>query len=302
MRYLFGPNVDQVLAQQDGAGHVLWLLPDYLGSIRDLVDNSGTVRNHIIYDAFGRVIFQSNPAVTTRYLFMGREFDAETGLYYYRARYYDPVARRFLNEDPLRFKATDRNLYRFVRNSPITFVDPTGKDSVVPEAGTPYIGGLVWYQIQDSGDVGDRNTGGTYPTTDLIPAGGSLLILVEDFLGALEGLDTRPEVIAHNPFATSSNPTADFPPSPGDVTEYTGYEATAKKGSMVEWLFLGGLGLLVAGRFLERQRKKRRQKKNPTGEVDGDVDGEADDEEPLVEERSQGVALQTGSATEQAGT
>src|SRR5262249_51090386 len=60
MRYLFGPHVDQVLAQQDAAGHVLWLLPDHLGTIHDLVDNTGTVVNHIIYDAFGKVISQSN--------------------------------------------------------------------------------------------------------------------------------------------------------------------------------------------------------------------------------------------------
>jgi YD repeat-containing protein len=93
MRYLHGPGIDNVLAQEnyletDASLRVLWLLPDRLGSTRDLVDNSGTVRNHFVYDAFGQVIFQTNPAVQTRYLFTGREFDAETGLYYFRARYY----------------------------------------------------------------------------------------------------------------------------------------------------------------------------------------------------------------------
>src|SRR5262249_16854528 len=76
MRYLDGPAVDQVLAQenyrtQDPGLRVLWLLPDRLGSIRDLVDNTGTVRDHIVYDAFGNVIFQTHPEVKTRYLFTG---------------------------------------------------------------------------------------------------------------------------------------------------------------------------------------------------------------------------------------
>ena len=122
MRYLHGPGFDQVLAQEnflepDAGKRVLWLLPDHLGNTRDLVDNTGAVVNHIIYDAFGRVIFQSNPAFSTRYLFTGREFDAETGLYYYRARYYHPGLGRFVGEDPIRFRGGDWNLYAYVTTS-----------------------------------------------------------------------------------------------------------------------------------------------------------------------------------------
>ena len=94
MRYLHGPGIDQVLAQENllepnPAVQVLWLLTDPLGSTRDLVDNTGRVRNHIVYDAFGRVLSQTNPRFSTRYLFTGREFDAETGLYYYGHGNYD---------------------------------------------------------------------------------------------------------------------------------------------------------------------------------------------------------------------
>ena len=55
-RYLHGTRTDQVLAQEDGAGDVNWHLADHLGSVRDLVDNSGNAVNHYVYDSFGNVV------------------------------------------------------------------------------------------------------------------------------------------------------------------------------------------------------------------------------------------------------
>ena len=60
------------------------------------------------------------------YGFTGREYDPETGLYYYRARYYDPMAGRFIGKDPIDFAGGDVNLYRYVQNNPINFIDPLG--------------------------------------------------------------------------------------------------------------------------------------------------------------------------------
>jgi len=57
--------------------------------------------------------------------YTGRESDTETGLYYYRARYYDQSAGRFLSEDTLRFDA-GVDFYTYVRNNPINFIDPSG--------------------------------------------------------------------------------------------------------------------------------------------------------------------------------
>ncbi|MDR3764529.1 MAG: RHS repeat-associated core domain-containing protein, partial [Acidobacteriota bacterium] len=57
--------------------------------------------------------------------YTGREHDTETGLYYYRARYYDPTIGRFLSEDPLRIKG-GINFYTYVKNNPIKYVDPSG--------------------------------------------------------------------------------------------------------------------------------------------------------------------------------
>lgn len=125
MRYLHGPNVDQVLAQEDAAGNVHWHLADHLGTIHDLVSNSGQVVNHLKYDSYGNVIAESNPAITTRYRFTGRELDSETKLMYYRARYYDQTMGRFLTEDPEGF-IDGPNLFAYVVNQPTAYRDPPG--------------------------------------------------------------------------------------------------------------------------------------------------------------------------------
>jgi RHS repeat-associated protein len=131
-RYLHGAGVDQVIAQEDNEGNVIWLLTDHLGTIRDLVDDKGDVINHLVYDSFGQVITESDPNIDTRYLFTGREWDEEIGLYYYRARYYDAEIGRFISEDPIGFAELARtspgniNTYSYVLNQPLVFKDPLG--------------------------------------------------------------------------------------------------------------------------------------------------------------------------------
>jgi RHS repeat-associated protein len=125
-RYFHGTNVDQVLAQES-SNTTTWLLSDQIGTTRDLVNNSGTLLNHFTYDSFGNQTGSTpNATVDTRYKFTGREFDGETGDYFYRSRYYDPEVGRFLGEDAIGFGGGDANLYRYVRNSSINRVDPLG--------------------------------------------------------------------------------------------------------------------------------------------------------------------------------
>ena len=132
-RYLHGPAVDQVLAREDFTAasdgqvdEVRWHLHDQLGSTREIIDSTGTIVNQITLDAFGSVVDQTDPAISTRYLFTGREYDEATNLYYYRARFYDPQTGRFISEDPIGFTGDDWNLYRYVRNQTTGAVDPTG--------------------------------------------------------------------------------------------------------------------------------------------------------------------------------
>ena len=92
-----------------------------------MIDNSGTVLNHIVYDSFGRVTSETDPTFNFRFGYTGRELDEETEMMYYRARYFDPAVGTFVGEDPLGFGAGDANLYRYVFNSPTNYTDPDGE-------------------------------------------------------------------------------------------------------------------------------------------------------------------------------
>jgi RHS repeat-associated protein len=133
-RYLHGPAVDQILADEQvtslgSAGSVLWPLADNQGTIRDLVNSSGVVQNHLEYDSFGAVTAESNSAVDHHYGYTGRERDEESGLMYYRARYYDPNSGAFISIDPYGFHAGDENLARYVGNDPANRIDPSGLEA-----------------------------------------------------------------------------------------------------------------------------------------------------------------------------
>ena len=82
------------------------------------------------YDSFGNRSVLSE-GVATGYGFTGQQFDEETGLGYFRARYYDPREGRFLSTDPLGFPDGPWNGYAYVANSPYDYVDPTGLTGAV---------------------------------------------------------------------------------------------------------------------------------------------------------------------------
>jgi RHS repeat-associated protein len=122
VRYIHGPDIDQPLASVDAAGTKSYLLADHLGSIVQTTNSSAAVTLTRQYDAYGNLSAGSGAA---GYAFTGREWDAEIGLYYYRARYYDPQAARFISEDPSSLGG-GTNLYSYVRNAPTTWMDPFG--------------------------------------------------------------------------------------------------------------------------------------------------------------------------------
>ena len=97
---------------------------DGLGSVVALTNSSGNTVEVYEYDVYGRV-GAADANHPNRIMFTGREYDKETGLYYYRARYYNPQIGRFLQIDPVGYDA-GTNLYRYCGNCPVNCIDPMG--------------------------------------------------------------------------------------------------------------------------------------------------------------------------------
>ena len=141
MRYLNGPAgdlVDTVLARQTSGGTVAWYLPDRLGTIRDLINNSGSIIDHVDYSAFGTVLDESSPSNGDRMMgFAGMERDTVTGLNLAVNRVENPGTGRWTSQDPLGFAAGDANLYRYVGNRPTEVADPSGLQAPQQNLGHP---------------------------------------------------------------------------------------------------------------------------------------------------------------------
>jgi len=120
--YHTGLEIDEVLARYAPLGNKT-LLSDALTSVIAQANDDETVSSFYAYSPYGETTAlgpdEGNPLQYT-----GRENDG-TGLYYYRARYYDPVLKRFISGDPIGIEG-GLNLYTYVNNNPISFIDPFG--------------------------------------------------------------------------------------------------------------------------------------------------------------------------------
>jgi RHS repeat-associated protein len=117
---LFG-GVDEVFQRTDSAG-ARSFLTDALGSTLTLSDSAGAPQTSYTFDAFGNTA-STGTATTNSFAYTGRELDS-SGLYFYRARYYNPVLQRFISEDPAR---SGGNFYTYAGNDPINHTDPSGQ-------------------------------------------------------------------------------------------------------------------------------------------------------------------------------
>jgi RHS repeat-associated protein len=183
--YVYGNQVDEVLALARG-GQAYYYHQNHLWSVAALTDANGSVVERYRYDAYGSpTVTDSGGAPVTKNawgmphsaignprMFTGRDFDEETGLSFYRARYYDPVKGRFLQRDRAGY-VDGMNLYEYVTSRPAHLVDPTGDLSAQsvgagPQAGA-YDGAFAAYWGV-----------GLYPTADelkkLKDAGGGAIV------------------------------------------------------------------------------------------------------------------------------
>jgi RHS repeat-associated protein len=136
--YVYGNYVDEVLTMDRG-GQTYYYHQNALWSVEAITDNTATSVERYSYDAYGFVTTTNgtgmpippnawgapHSAIGNPWTFTGRQLDEEGGLYFYRARYYDPVKGRFIQRDPLLY--IDRvNLYEYAHSNPIDNIDWTG--------------------------------------------------------------------------------------------------------------------------------------------------------------------------------
>lgn len=185
-RYVYGPGIDQPILREDAYGNRDYYHFDQLGTVVALSGgNIGTLTEQYAYGPFGESTDTSATGNTYRYT--GRRLDEETGLYYYRARYYDPGTGRFLQTDPIGY-VDSLNLYSYVLNDPVNLKDPSGE--VLVQATATIGGGVLGGFIQ---------TGTSLITQGRLPTAG-------EFTGAVIGGATAGLVLSTtlNPAAASA--------------------------------------------------------------------------------------------------
>ena len=149
--YTWGPGIDNLLALTVHTGttaRTYYAIKDHLGSVHALVDAAGSIVEQYRFDAWGRTTVYdgvgtplAQSAIGNRCVWQGREISWSTGLYYFRARWYDPVTGRWLSNDLIGVRG-GLNQYVFCGTNPANFVDPFGqcadgqKSAVVIASGT----------------------------------------------------------------------------------------------------------------------------------------------------------------------
>ena len=121
-RYVAGPG-GLPLEQVSAAGFATYYHHDQLGSTRALTNQAGAVVSTYIYDPYGNNV-GTPPTVLNPFQFAGQYLDVESGLYYLRARYYDPSTGQFISRDPA--VASTRQPYAYASGNPVSRVDPSG--------------------------------------------------------------------------------------------------------------------------------------------------------------------------------
>jgi len=121
-KYIYGARVDEPVCMIDVADNnkAYYYHFDGLGSVVALSNSNGDSCQSYQYSVYGQVAASDPNFLANPYMFTGRRFDIETGLYYYRARYYNPHIGRFLQTDPIGYG------YGYCGNNPLGCVDPSG--------------------------------------------------------------------------------------------------------------------------------------------------------------------------------
>ena len=120
-RYILGYGIAGSETEGRDGYHAYHL--DEQNSTAYITGNQRTIENFYEYDAFGS-LRQHSEEVKNRILYTGQQYDQETGQYYLRARFYNPVVGRFMQEDV--YRGDGLNLYAYCGNNPVVYYDPSG--------------------------------------------------------------------------------------------------------------------------------------------------------------------------------
>jgi RHS repeat-associated protein len=134
---IYGARADEILARWDSGVGPLIYKQDKQGNVVALLSYTGSVLEKYTYDAFGQPTVTNSDGSNSRtgsyygnrFMFTGREYFPELGVYDYRNRFYHPGLGRFLQSDPMGFAAGDANLYRYCGGDPVNHSDPSGLES-----------------------------------------------------------------------------------------------------------------------------------------------------------------------------
>jgi RHS repeat-associated protein len=122
-------------------GTTYYLAYDQVGSLRLITDNAGNSIKRVDYDSFGNIISDSNPSFAIPFGFAGGLHDPDTKLVRFGYRDYMPEIGKWTAKDPILFAGGDSNLYGYVQNDPINYIDPEGK--ILANIGGAIVGGIV---------------------------------------------------------------------------------------------------------------------------------------------------------------
>jgi len=147
-RYAYGAAIDERLVMYDSAcsgGGRCFYRANWQGSTTHLINQDGSIRDTYHYGPYGERVdwTPTDPDTGNPYRYTGRRYDPETGLYFYRARYYSPKLGRFLQVDPIGTK-DDMNLYGYTKADPLNLVDQGGGWS------TPAHDAILDYSLKDA--------------------------------------------------------------------------------------------------------------------------------------------------------
>ncbi len=140
-KYVYGRYLDEVLLMLSDTGNgeePFYYHYNRRNSVIGVTDDMGDVAERYHFTPYGRTAILAPDGLTKRslstignpYLFTGRRMDGETGLYYFRARFYDPEQGRFLSRDPSGY-ADGMGMYEYVAGNPLNYSDPTGMKFII---------------------------------------------------------------------------------------------------------------------------------------------------------------------------